>query len=183
MTKSPKWLDPTEQRAWRGFIDTYTHLMAVLGKELAEETGLSTQDYAVLVALSEHPDHTMRSFELGDELAWEKSRLSHHLSRMVYRELVSRRDCPTDKRGAFIGITQKGRKAIKAAAPGHVSSVRRYFIDQLTKRELEALAKIGDKVQKALEEDPDHGPDGTKGGRHAGSDSWRRLDPSEGLQA
>src|ERR1700721_4805427 len=146
------WLDPTEQRAWRGFIDTYTRLMAVLGKELAEESGMSVQDYAVLVALSERPEGTMRSFELGRELAWEKSRLSHHISRMVDRELVKRQGCPTDKRGAFVRITQKGRKAIKEAAPGHVASVRRYFIDQLTARELETLAKIGDKVHKALEE-------------------------------
>jgi DNA-binding MarR family transcriptional regulator len=148
--KSPNWLDPAEQRAWRGFIDTYTHLMAVLGKELAEESELSVQDYAVLVALSEHPDGTMRAFELGRELAWEKSRLSHHISRMVHRQLVKRQDCPTDKRGAFIGITQKGRKAIKAAAPGHVAAVRRYFIDQLTPRELETLARIADKVEGAL---------------------------------
>jgi DNA-binding MarR family transcriptional regulator len=147
---SPNWLDPTEQRAWRGFIDTHAHLMAVLGKELAEESGMSTQDYAVLVALSEHPDGTMRSFELGRELAWEKSRLSHHISRMVERELVHRQDCPSDKRGAFVAITPKGRKAIKAAAPGHVSSVRRYFIDQLTARELETLAKIAGKVENAL---------------------------------
>jgi len=151
MTRT-NWLDAKEQRAWRGFIDTYTHLMAVLGKELAEESGMSEQDYAVLVALSEHPEGTMRAFELGRELAWEKSRLSHHVSRMVDRDLVKRQDCPTDKRGALVGITPKGRKAIKAAAPGHVSSVRRYFIDRLTSRELETLAKIGDKVQKALEE-------------------------------
>ena len=150
--KSPNWLDPAEQRAWRGFIDTYTHLMAVLGKELAEESGMSVQDYAVLVALSEHPDGTMRAFELGRELAWEKSRLSHHISRMVDRQLVKRQDCPTDKRGAFVGITQKGRKAIEAAAPGHVAAVRRYFIDQLTAREIEALAKIADKVEGALAE-------------------------------
>jgi DNA-binding MarR family transcriptional regulator len=150
--KSPHWLDPAEQRAWRGFIDTYTHLMAVLGKELAEESEMSVQDYAVLVALSEHPEGTMRAFELGRELAWEKSRLSHHISRMVDRQLVKRQDCPTDKRGAFIGITQKGRRAIEAAAPGHVAAVRRYFIDQLTPREIEALAKIADKVEGALAE-------------------------------
>jgi DNA-binding MarR family transcriptional regulator len=150
--KSPNWLDPAEQRAWRGFIDTYTHLMAVLGKELAEESGMSAQDYAVLVALSEHSEGTMRAFELGHELAWEKSRLSHHISRMVDRQLVKREGCPTDKRGAFIAITQKGRKAIEAAAPGHVSAVRRYFIDRLTPRELEALARIADKVEGALAE-------------------------------
>ena len=147
---SPNWLDPDEQRAWRGFLETYTHLMAVLGKELYEESGISTQDYAVLVALSEQPDGTMRAYELGRELAWEKSRLSHHVTRMVERELVERHDCPTDKRGAFVGITPKGRKAIREAAPGHVAAVRRLFIDRLTRRELDTLTKIAGKVEKAL---------------------------------
>jgi DNA-binding MarR family transcriptional regulator len=151
-TTGTKWLNPEEQRAWRGFLDTYTRLMAVLGKELAEDSGLSTQDYAVLVALSEQPEGTMRSFELGNELAWEKSRLSHHITRMVERGLVKRQDCPTDKRGAFVGITRGGRKAIEAAAPGHVAGVRRYFIDLLTSRELETLTKIAGKVENVLAE-------------------------------
>jgi len=147
---STNWLDAKEQQAWRSFLDTYTHLTAVLGKELSDESGLSIQDYAVLVALSDKPDGTMRAFELGRELVWEKSRLSHHITRMADRGLVNRRVCKSDKRGAFVEITEAGRKAIRSAAPGHVASVRRYFIDQLTPRELEALTKIAGKVQTAL---------------------------------
>ena len=147
---SPNWLDASEQRAWRSFLDTYTHLTAVLGKELSEDSGISIQDYAVLVALSEQPEGTMRAFELGHALAWEKSRLSHHITRMVDRGLVDREGCKTDKRGAFVAITEAGRKAIKSAAPGHVASVRRYFIDLLTAREIDALTKIAGKVRTAL---------------------------------
>ncbi len=124
--------------------------MAVLSRELQEESGLSSQDYGVLVALNEQPDGRMRAFELGRELAWEKSRLSHHITRMAERDLVKRMRCPTDQRGSFVAITNTGRKALQAAAPGHVAAVRRYFIDQLSASEIAALTKIAEKTSSAL---------------------------------
>ena len=62
---------------------------------------------------------------------------------MASRELVERVKCATDHRGAFVAITPKGRKAIKAAAPAHVAAVRRNFIDLLSQRELAALKGDG----------------------------------------
>ena len=148
--KTPNWLDPEQQAAWRAFLQTYEHLSAVLGRELLRDSGLSIQDYAVLVELSESPEGRMRAFELGRELAWEKSRLSHHMTRMVDRELVKREKCPTDQRGAFISITARGRDALSAAAPEHVAAVRRYFIDVLSPTDLDTLVEIARKVTSVL---------------------------------
>lgn len=146
----PNWLDEQEQSAWRAFLRSYEQLTAFLGRELLVDTGLSLQDYGVLVALSESPDGQMRAFELGRELTWEKSRVSHHIARMIDRGLVERSTCPTDRRGAFIAITPKGLEAITAAAPNHVSAVRRYFVDLLTDPEMNALKSISQKVGGAI---------------------------------
>lgn len=148
--KTPKWLNHEEEAAWRGLLRSQAQLMAVLGRELQDQSGLSSQDYGVLVTLNDSPDGRMRAFEVGRELAWEKSRLSHHISRMVQRNLVSRVRCPTDHRGSFIAITPTGRKALKAAAPGHVAAVRRYFVDLLSPEELETLTAIAEKTISAL---------------------------------
>ena len=150
MAKQAKWLDCEEQQAWRGFLTMHSELTAVLGRDLAQDSGLSIQDYGVLVALSEASCGRLRPFELGRELVWEKSRLSHHISRMVQRRLVSRVKCDTDNRGAFIEITREGRRAISGAAPGHVAAVRKYFFDSLSRDDLAALASITEKVRKAL---------------------------------
>ena len=150
--RTVNWLDPEQQAAWRAFLQTYEQLSAALGRELLLDAGLSIQDYAVLVALSETPDGRMRAFELGKELTWEKSRLSHHMTRMIDRELVKREKCPTDQRGAFVSITQRGRDALTAAAPEHVAAVRRYFIDLLTPTELNTLIEIAGKVGSVLSE-------------------------------
>jgi len=150
--ETTRWLEPEEQRTWRLFLDSHAQLMAALGRELHTDAGLSPQDYAVLVDLSERPDGVTRAFELASALAWEKTRLSHHIARMVERGLVSRRRCPSDRRGSFVAITRKGRRALEAAAPGHVASVREHFIDLLTPEELEVLTAISEKVLARLQE-------------------------------
>ena len=60
-----------------------------------------------------------------------------------------------DGRGAEIVLTDKGVRAIVAAAPDHVASVRKHFIDLLSPNELRTLARIANKVLAALPEGGD----------------------------
>ena len=121
---------------------------------LQRETGLSEGDYEVLVNLSEAPSGRLRPSEIGGATRWEKSRISHHLSRMEARGLVERLPCPTDNRGALIGMTIAGRRAIEGAAPMHVRHVREAFIDVLTPAQLDALVEISDAVLRRLADEP-----------------------------
>lgn len=149
----PRWLDAREQRAWRAFTRLRAELTARISRDLAQRSGLSEAEYAVLVHLSESPEGRLRSFELCQDLQWERSRLSHQLSRMQRRGLVCREDCPSDARGWFVVLTDQGRATIEAAAPGHVSDVRRHFIDVLEPAQLDALTDIADTVLSQLLDD------------------------------
>jgi DNA-binding MarR family transcriptional regulator len=151
----PRWLDEHEARAWRGFISMQSQLLRRLSRELQRDSSLSEADFEVLVQLSEAPDGRQRLFELGRATQWEKSRLSHHLSRMAQRGLVVRETCPTDSRGAFVRLTEEGRAAIEEAAPKHVEHVRRWFIDVLGPVQLDTLAAISEKVLAGLIDEPD----------------------------
>ena len=153
-----RWLSRREQRAWRGFVLLQHRLTPRIAHDLQRETGLSAADYEVLVQLSEAPGARLRAFELGGLTQWEKSRLSHHITRMVDRGLVRRESCPTDSRGAFVVMTAAGHKAIEAAAPRHVEHVRRWFIDSLTPEQLDALADISDAVLAKLDDEPESCP-------------------------
>jgi DNA-binding MarR family transcriptional regulator len=149
----PRWLDETEDRAWRGYLRMRTLLHARILRDLAREAALSGPDYDVLSHVSEAPGHRARLGELAERMAWSRSRLSHHLTRMERRGLVTREDCPSDGRGAFVVLTDAGLGVIQAAAPGHVASVRRNFIDLLSKDQLEALTRISDTVVGHLAQD------------------------------
>jgi len=143
---TPRWLDDDEQRAWLAYRRMRLLLDAQIARDLSTDSGLSAPDYDVLSNLSESDGHRLRVTDLAARLQWSKSRLSHHLSRMEHRRLISREDCSADGRGAFIVLTDEGWRTIKAAAPSHVNSVRRHFIDVLTPAQLEALTTISDTV-------------------------------------
>jgi DNA-binding MarR family transcriptional regulator len=145
------WLGDREEQAWRALQFMQMRLDAELARQLASDSGLSYPDYVVLVALTDQADGRLRLFELGHVLGWEKSRLSHHVSRMVARGLVEKESCDADRRGAHVVITAKGRAEIEAAAPGHVAAVRRLFVDRLTPAQIDAIAEAAEAVLAGLD--------------------------------
>jgi DNA-binding MarR family transcriptional regulator len=153
-TTEPRWLDGAEDRAWRGWMRMRTLLHAQIVRDLARESGLSAPDYDVLSNVSEAEGRRARLGDLAARMAWSRSRLSHHITRMERRGLVTREDCASDGRGAFVVLTDAGLRAIQDAAPGHVASVRRHFIDLLSREQLDALAEISQTVVRRLSDEP-----------------------------
>jgi DNA-binding MarR family transcriptional regulator len=102
------------------------------------------------VPLSEADDGLLRARELGVAVGWDRSRLSHQVSRMEKRGLVAREDCATDARGSMVRLTSAGRTAIEAAAPGHAEAVQRYYFDLLTDEEIDLLGAVQDKLLAGL---------------------------------
>ncbi|MGW1888517.1 MarR family winged helix-turn-helix transcriptional regulator [Streptomyces sp. NPDC001970] len=153
MEESVRWLTPEEQHAWRSFVRLQERLRGRLSRLLQTESHVSAADFAVLVELTDAPDGRQRFLDLARALEWEKSRISHHISRMVKRGLVVRDECPEDGRGASVVITDAGRTTIEAAAPRHVEAVRALFLDHVTPAELRTLAEISERVVEKLDED------------------------------
>jgi DNA-binding MarR family transcriptional regulator len=146
----PQWLTDDEQRAWRGLLQMTSRLDARLNRDLQQSSGLSLADYDVLVLLTEAPDGRRRVFEVAEDLQWEQSRLSHHLARMQRRGLVAREECTTDRRGAFVVLTDAGRDAIEKAAPGHVDTVRQLVFDGLSEEQVAMLESFVGRVLARL---------------------------------
>jgi DNA-binding MarR family transcriptional regulator len=156
----PQWLDEREARLWRTWLRLNHELPSVLEEQISRDGGLSGADYAVLVPLSESPDGMLRARELGRAILWDRSRLSHHVSRMERRGLVAREECAEDGRGAMVRMTDAGRAAIEGAAPGHVAATRRSFFDLLSDDEVDVLTAVFDRILGNLDRvtgDPGNG--------------------------
>jgi DNA-binding MarR family transcriptional regulator len=158
-TVTPRWLNDREQTAWRAYLEMNAKLAARLNKEMSDNSGISISDFSVLVPLSEHPEGRMRVLELARALGWEKSRLSHQLTRMQQRRLIERSNCNEDRRGAFVVLTEQGRATVEAAAPRHVEAVRQYFFDELTTAQVDALASLARAVVDRIESSCDGADD------------------------
>ncbi len=148
-----RWLDSTEERAWRSYRRMFTLLEAQLTRELTDATGLSMADYTVLSNLVEAEGRRSRVTALADHMRWSQSRLSHQLRRMEERGLVRREEVAGDGRGAQVTLTRQGVRAIAAAAPIHFAGVRRHLVDLLEREQLEALRDVAEAVVAHLGED------------------------------
>jgi DNA-binding MarR family transcriptional regulator len=149
----PPWLDEREARAWRGYRRMRALLDLQIIRDLAADAALSDADYDVLSTLSETETHRMRLHELASVILWSNSRLSHHISRMAQRGLVRREEDTGSPRACVIGLTEAGLRAIQEAAPGHVASVRRHFIDLLTTAQLDTLSDLAETVVTHLSDE------------------------------
>ncbi|MBO0678891.1 winged helix-turn-helix transcriptional regulator [Mycolicibacterium sp. S2-37] len=144
-----RWLTDDEQRAWRAYIAMQHALDRHLHQHMQRDFGLSDSDFEILVTLSEADGEGLRPVELGEATQWEKSRLSHHLSRMAARGLVHRK--PGEGRYPVIMLTDAGRAALQACAPANAARVRELFIDAIGPDRLEVLRGIADDVVAAVE--------------------------------
>ena len=86
-------------------------------RELTQDAGLSEADYDVLSDLSETPQGRLRLRELADRMLWSRSRLSHHLTRMQQRGLVTREECADDGRGSMVVLTPPGGRPSSPPLP------------------------------------------------------------------
>jgi DNA-binding MarR family transcriptional regulator len=127
---------------WRRYLAATGLINDELERQLQRDSGLPHAYYEVLVSLSEAPDRTLRMSELAERSRSSRSRMSHAVARLEQAGLIERRGCPSDKRGAFAVLTEKGYSALADAAPGHVNAVRGVLFDTLTPAQIEQLGEI-----------------------------------------
>ncbi|MFC9326133.1 MarR family winged helix-turn-helix transcriptional regulator [Kitasatospora sp. NPDC057015] len=149
----PRWLDEDEMAAWRGFVAASNLLNRRLERQLKDDSGLSHTQYEILVHLSAAPEGSLRMTELAERLITSKSGLTYQVTQLEKAGLVSRRSCPSDVRGIFADLTEKGRETVRDAAPGHLAMVRELLIDVLSREQLAVLADGLGEVSRRLRAD------------------------------
>jgi DNA-binding MarR family transcriptional regulator len=150
MVRRMQWLSADEQCAWRAYLEATQRLFEQLDRELEREVGMPLAYYQILAMLSEAPARTLRMSDLAAQTWSSRSRLSHAVDRLEEKGWVERLSCPSDKRGAYAVLTDAGLRVLEAAAPSHVSSVRRLVFDRLAPGDLEALARISRKIAERV---------------------------------
>ncbi|MET1044773.1 MAG: MarR family winged helix-turn-helix transcriptional regulator [Microbacteriaceae bacterium] len=140
-----------EWTVWRTFQMMRRQLDRALENQLHQDAGISAPDYEVLLALFESRDNQLRSRDLGELIGWEKSRISHQVSRMESRGLVERRECSDDLRGTWVGLAPDGRRAILEAMREHSAMIRQLFLDVLTDGEKAALLSASVRVLDTID--------------------------------
>jgi len=115
-------------------------VLARVGRDLAVSAGLSGPEFGVLSRLASIGKGEMRQQDLARSMGWDKSRLSHQLTRMQERKLVER--CEAEKRVVLVVLTKQGREKLDAARPVHAESVRRNLLGRLSAEQIATVVRV-----------------------------------------
>lgn len=133
-------LSPHELRIWHAFMLMGEDVLSRVGRDITEATGLSGPEFGVLSRLASLGKGEMRQQALAECMRWDKSRLSHQLTRMEERNLVERREA--DKRAVIVVLTKEGQKRLDAARPIHAASVRRNLLSRLNPEQIATIVRV-----------------------------------------
>lgn len=122
-------LDAEEMSLWHAWKLAADTVRARIAADIAAAVGLSDADFGVLTRVAELGGGRMRQNALAESMGWHRSRLSHQLTRMEQRGLVTRRGVDG---GVEVQLTDIGRDYAKAARPVHAAAVRHHLIDRLS---------------------------------------------------
>lgn len=143
-------LSDQDWAVWRDFMTMSSQLARELDRRLQNDAAISHADYSVLLMLHQASGQHVRTGELAELLAWEKSRVSHQVARMEARDLVERTECDTDGRGTWISPTVEGRRVLAGAMPNHNRTIRELFFDVIPEEQRAAISEAAAKVLDTL---------------------------------
>ncbi len=122
--------------AWKLAADT---VRARIAEDINAAVGLSDADFAVLTRIAEIGGGRMRQNALAESIGWHRSRLSHQLSRMEQRGLLTRH---TVDGGVEVQLTDTGQDRVRLARPVHAEAVRRHLMDHFNTAQRQQLRHI-----------------------------------------
>jgi DNA-binding MarR family transcriptional regulator len=135
-----KLLSAHELRVWHAFIFMNEDVLGRIGRDIAQATELSGSEFGVLSRLAAVSKGEMRQQALATLMSWDKSRLSHQLTRMQERELIERR--PIDGKTVLVVLTKLGREKLDAARPVHAASVRKNLLSRLSQEQINTIVRV-----------------------------------------
>ncbi len=143
----PTELTSGEASTW-AFIQRLSELAhAVVEQEVRASADLTAAEFDVLRLLLD-AGAPVRQSEIAAALGWDKSRLSHQLTRMENRGLLERR-----KSGRIhaVHVTREGMQRLELAGSAHAAAVRALLLEHLSideRRALESTALLQTTVEE-----------------------------------
>jgi MarR family transcriptional regulator, 2-MHQ and catechol-resistance regulon repressor len=117
------------------FFETAAGLEHALGRHL-DSYGLPRTWLEVLLRVSRSPGGQLRMSDLAAQVALSPSGLTRAVDKIEEAGLVARVTCPTDRRGAFVQLTDVGRERLDSIIPAHLTHVEESFTGLLSAAEL-----------------------------------------------
>ncbi|AXB41529.1 MarR family winged helix-turn-helix transcriptional regulator [Amycolatopsis albispora] len=127
---------------WLLWKRAYETTRAAVIADMTAASGLSEAELSVLVCLHE-AGGVLRQSAIATTLGWDRTRLSHLLTRMEKRDYVARAKVAN---GVEITLRPTGRRTIDASVPALEASTQRHLLAHLTPADAAALKHIAEQL-------------------------------------
>ncbi len=135
-------LDEPSSRMWKLFLTTYVTVTEQIERDL-EAAGLPPLAwYSVLWALERSPNHELRLHELAKEVLLSRSNITRLIDRLEEANLLCRRRCPKDRRGAYAVLTAEGLAMRQKMWEVYSQGIAQYFANHLNANEVNTLTQV-----------------------------------------
>ncbi|WP_330277553.1 MarR family transcriptional regulator [Lentzea sp. NBC_00516] len=113
--------DAVQARAqgWRTLAALHARIEDRLERALQKGHELSVSEYTVLDVLNRQDGFHLRMNQLSNAVVLSQSATTRLVTRLEDRGLLSRYLCPTDRRGIYTEVTEKGHELLALARPTH----------------------------------------------------------------
>jgi len=133
-------LEESRNHLWKLFLTAYATAMEQIEQDLQAAGLPSTSWYDVLWTLECAPDHSMRLHELAQAVLLSRSNITRLVDRLEEADLLCRKRCPRDRRGAYAALTPKGLALRKQIWATYSQSIAQHFANHLTDEEVKLLS-------------------------------------------
>lgn len=128
--------------AWPTFFKCYNRLHELMELKIKEAGLPSLEIYDVLWILEKSPEHRLRFIDLGEKVYLSRSNVTRLCERLEEQGLIERTKCPSDKRGVFAELTEKGLKTRKDIWKIYGQLIQDLFSSKLNQSEHKELIRI-----------------------------------------
>ena len=136
----PKLSGAKAVELWEGISRAHSSMTIAIEKEMLPLAGINLGWYEVLAHLRHAPNEMLRFQDLARIEGITDSGASRRLNQMIKAGLIDRHSCPTDRRGVYAHLTDKGKAAYEKAHAVFLRSLDRNLGTLLEPGEAETVS-------------------------------------------
>jgi DNA-binding MarR family transcriptional regulator len=130
--------------SWCALSALHERIQGHIERALLGKHGLSVREFSLLNVLSRQykgPDGHLQMKQVADAVVLSQSATTRLVTRLEEQGLLARCFCPTDRRGIYTNVTEKGFAVLKAARPTHDAALNAALGEADRDPELRPLVK------------------------------------------
>ena len=127
-------------------IRTNRCLHATLARELEQSVGIPMVFFDVMIHVAGAPGGRLTMSQLSTDVSLTTGGVTRLVDRMADAGLVTRENCPNDRRSVHVVLTPRGHEVLGRAIESHVQGIERHLMAHLDTNECAALSAALTKV-------------------------------------